>query len=164
MNWTLIPVCSNRLPSFGRIVTAPLTDSPSIYKGAFSLLFLSSLTSTVCLSSVSSRTMSMSTGVEKKNEDMLRKGARARGWSQRCRAQCFCLSKRGSITSSISPLQCVISVDIQSLVHGAVQSTLCVPRIEAQGQLPRHAYISNHVFRLEYLQIYRFTPPSYHQL
>lgn len=75
MNWTLIPVCSNRLPSFGLIVTAPLTDSPSIYSGAFSRLFLSSLTSTLCLSSVSSRTMSMSTGVEKKKDDMSEEGA-----------------------------------------------------------------------------------------
>ena len=28
-NWTLMPVCSNLLPSFGRIVTAPFTVSPS---------------------------------------------------------------------------------------------------------------------------------------
>ena len=66
MNWTLMPVCSSLLPSLGRIVTAPFTDSPSIYKGAFSLLFLSSFMSIIVLSSVSSRTMSMSTGVEKK--------------------------------------------------------------------------------------------------
>ena len=66
MNWTLMPVCSNRLPSLGLIVTAPLTDSPSIYKGAFSLRFLSNFMSTVDLSSESSKTMSISTGVEKK--------------------------------------------------------------------------------------------------
>jgi hypothetical protein len=70
MNWTLIPVCSSRLPSFGRTVTDPLTDSPSMYRGAFSRLFLSSRTSTDCLSSPSSRTTSISTGVEKKKEDM----------------------------------------------------------------------------------------------
>lgn len=66
MNCTLIPVCSRRFPSLGRTVTAPLTDSPSMYSGAFSRRFLSSLTSTICLSSAFSRTMSMSTGVEKK--------------------------------------------------------------------------------------------------
>ena len=66
MNWTLMPVCSSLLPSLGRIVTAPFTDSPSIYRGAFSRLFLSSFISIIVLSSVSSRTMSMSTGVEKK--------------------------------------------------------------------------------------------------
>ena len=66
MNWTLMPVCSSLLPSLGRIVTAPFTDSPSIYKGAFSRRFLSSFMSIIVLSSVSSRTMSMSTGVEKK--------------------------------------------------------------------------------------------------
>jgi hypothetical protein len=70
MNWTLMPVCSNRRPSLGLTVTAPFTDSPSMYSGAFSRLFLSSLTSTVCRSSASSRTMSISTGVEKKKEDM----------------------------------------------------------------------------------------------
>lgn len=37
-----------------------------MYKGAFSLLFLSSFTSTIDRSSESSRTISMSTGVEKK--------------------------------------------------------------------------------------------------
>ena len=47
-------------------MTAPFTDSPSIYKGAFSRRFLSSFMSIIVLSSVSSRTMSMSTGVEKK--------------------------------------------------------------------------------------------------
>jgi hypothetical protein len=66
MNCTLMPVCSRRLPSFGRTVTAPLTDSPSMNRGAFSRRFLSSLTSTMDRSSASSRTMSMSTGVAKK--------------------------------------------------------------------------------------------------
>jgi len=67
INWTLMPVCSNLLPSFGLIVTAPFTDSPSMYRGAFSRLFFSSFMSIICLSSVSSsRSMSMSTGVEKK--------------------------------------------------------------------------------------------------
>lgn len=66
MNWTLMPVCSSLLPSFGRTVTAPLTDSPSIKRGAFSRRFLSSLTSTIERSSVSSRTTSISTGVAKK--------------------------------------------------------------------------------------------------
>ena len=66
MNCTLIPVCSNLLPSFGRIVTPPLTDSPSKYSGAFSRLFFSSFRSIICRSSVSSRTISMSSGVEKK--------------------------------------------------------------------------------------------------
>ena len=61
-----MPICSNRFPSLGLIVTAPLIDSPSAYNGAFSLRFLSNFMSTVGLSSVSSRTMSMSTGVEKK--------------------------------------------------------------------------------------------------
>lgn len=61
-----MPVCSSRFPSFGRTVIAPLTDSPSIKSGAFSRLFLSSLTSTMDRSSVSARTTSMSTGVEKK--------------------------------------------------------------------------------------------------
>lgn len=70
MNWTLTPVCSRRLPSFGRTVTAPLTDSPSMYSGAFSRRFLSSFTSTIARSSASSRTTSMSTGVAKKY-DML---------------------------------------------------------------------------------------------
>lgn len=71
MNCTLIPVCSRRFPSFGRTVTAPLTDSPSMYRGAFSLRPLSSLTSTVCRSSLSSSTTSMSTGVEKNKDAML---------------------------------------------------------------------------------------------
>jgi len=63
MNSTFIPVCSNRFPSFGRIVTVPLTVSPSRYSGAFSLRpDLSTLISTVGRSSVSSRTMSISTG------------------------------------------------------------------------------------------------------
>jgi len=66
MNWTLIPVCSNLFPSFGRIVTAPFTDSPSLYSGAFSLRPFSVFISTICRSSPSSRTISMSTGVEKK--------------------------------------------------------------------------------------------------
>ena len=66
MNWTLIPVCSNLFPSLGRIVTAPLTDSPSLYSGAFSLRPFSVFISTICRSSPSSRTMSISTGVEKK--------------------------------------------------------------------------------------------------
>lgn len=66
MNCTLMPVCSSRLPSLGRTVTAPLTDSPSMYSGAFSRRFLSSLTSTMDRSSASSRTISMSTGVAKK--------------------------------------------------------------------------------------------------
>ncbi len=56
----------SRLPSFGRTVTAPLTDSPSIYSGAFSRRFLSSLTSTIDRSSASSSTTSISTGVAKK--------------------------------------------------------------------------------------------------
>jgi hypothetical protein len=77
MNCTLMPVCSNRLPSFGRTVTAPLTDSPSIYSGAFSRRFLSSLTSTIDRSSASSSTMSISTGVAKKYDDM----AAGCGWS-----------------------------------------------------------------------------------
>lgn len=68
MNCTLIPVCSNLFPSLGRTVTVPLTDSPSMYKGAFSLLFLSSFMSTTALSSVSSRTMSISTAVPKKSD------------------------------------------------------------------------------------------------
>src|SRR5699024_2930583 len=71
VNCTLIPVCSNLFPSFGLTVTAPLTDSPSIYSGAFSFRFLSSFISTDGLSSLSSRTISMSTGVEKKNEDIV---------------------------------------------------------------------------------------------
>jgi len=66
MNWTLIPVCSNLFPSFGRIVTAPFTDSPSLYSGAFSLRPFSVFISTICRSSPSSRTISISTGVEKK--------------------------------------------------------------------------------------------------
>ncbi len=66
MNWTLIPVCSSLFPSFGLMVTPPLTDSPSMYRGAFSLRFFSSFMSIIVLSSVSSRTMSMSRGVEKK--------------------------------------------------------------------------------------------------
>ena len=70
-NCTLMPVCSSLLPSFGLIVTAPLTVSPSRYNGAFSRRFLSSLTSTVGLSSVSWRTMSMSSGVEKEKSDMI---------------------------------------------------------------------------------------------
>jgi len=68
MNCTLMPVCSNRLPSFGLIVTAPLTDSPSMYRGTRSRRLLSSLTSTVWRLSRSSRTMSISTGVEKKRD------------------------------------------------------------------------------------------------
>lgn len=71
MNCTLMPVCSNLLPSLGLTVTAPFTDSPSIYNGTFSLLFLSCRTSTMARSSPSSRTMSMSTGVEKKYDIML---------------------------------------------------------------------------------------------
>lgn len=70
MNCTLIPVCSSLLPSLGLIVTAPLTDSPSMYNGAFSRRFLSNLRSTIAFSSLSSRTMSMSTGVEKKYDMM----------------------------------------------------------------------------------------------
>jgi hypothetical protein len=66
MNCTLMPVCSSRLPSLGRTVTWPLTDSPSRYNGTFSLRLLSSLTSTAERSSRSSSTMSISTGVEKK--------------------------------------------------------------------------------------------------
>ena len=65
-----MPVCSNRFPSLGLTVTAPLTDSPSIYRGARSLRPLSTLMSTDCRSSLSSRTMSISTGVEKKSEAM----------------------------------------------------------------------------------------------
>lgn len=71
MNCTLMPVCSKRLPSFGLIVTAPLTDSPSMYRGTRSRRPLSSLTSTDWRSSRSSRTMSISTGVEKKREAMV---------------------------------------------------------------------------------------------
>lgn len=66
MNWTLMPVCSSLLPSFGLIVTPPLTDSPSMYNGAFSRRPLSSFISIIVLSSASSRMMSISTGVEKK--------------------------------------------------------------------------------------------------
>lgn len=70
-NCTLMPVCSNLLPSLGRMVTAPLTVSPSRYSRHFSRLFLSSLTSTVGRSSESWRTMSMSSGVEKEKSDMV---------------------------------------------------------------------------------------------
>lgn len=80
MNWTLMPVCSNRLPSLGLTVTCPLTDSPSRYSGTFSLRFLSSLTSTAERSSRSSRTMSMSTGVEKKYDMVGRVGRSVRAW------------------------------------------------------------------------------------
>lgn len=69
-NCTLIPVCSNLLPSLGRIVTAPLTVSPSRYSRHFSRLFLSNFTSTVDRSSVSWRTMSMSRGVENEKSDI----------------------------------------------------------------------------------------------
>lgn len=87
INCTLIPKCSSLFPSLGLTVTAPLTLSPSIYSGAFSLRFLSSLTSTICRSLVSSSTISISTGVLKKY-DML--GGRRRrgglGVDARCRS------------------------------------------------------------------------------
>src|SRR5690606_28941778 len=83
INCTLMPVCSNRLPSFGLIVTDPLTDSPSLYSGTFSLLSLSSLTSTMVRSSSgSSRRMSISRGVENRN-DMAAELAKLGEWRAR---------------------------------------------------------------------------------
>lgn len=79
-----MPVCSSLFPSLGRTVTAPFTLSPSRYNGAFSRLFLSSFTSTVGRSSVSSSTMSMSTGVEKKYDIVVECYAQARSKSSSC--------------------------------------------------------------------------------
>ncbi len=88
-----MPVCSKRLPSLGLIVTAPLTDSPSIYSGAFSRRFLSSRMSTMDRSSPSSNTMSMSTGVAKKY-DMV----------------CVCMSLRESGSGSARGVDAIASV------------------------------------------------------
>lgn len=60
-------MCSSLFPSLGRTVTTPRTLSPSMYSGAFSRRFLSCFTSTICRSSDESSTMSMSTGVLKRN-------------------------------------------------------------------------------------------------
>src|SRR5271168_800243 len=64
---TLIPVCSNFLPSFGRTMTDPFTDSPSLYSGAFSLRsFPPVLNSTMSRASSPSSRISMShTGLKK---------------------------------------------------------------------------------------------------
>src|SRR5579859_3515660 len=67
MRLTLMPVCSNFFPSFGRTITVPLTDSPSLYKGAFSFLsFPPVLNSTMSrASSPSSRISISQTGLKK---------------------------------------------------------------------------------------------------
>jgi hypothetical protein len=64
---TLIPVCSSFFPSFGRTMTVPLTDSPSLYNGAFSFLsFPPVLNSTMSRASSPSRRISIShTGLKK---------------------------------------------------------------------------------------------------
>jgi len=99
MNWTLMPVCSSRLPSFGLIVTAPFTDSPSIYRGAFSRRFFSNFMSIICLSSVSSsRSMSISTGVEKKY-DMMANG------------DCRVVRKKKFHSTSITTITSVVDLD-----------------------------------------------------
>lgn len=70
MNCTLIPVCSSFLPSRGRIVTDPLTVSPSKYSGYFSRRPLSDLMSTCSRWSSPLRRISMSRGDLKKSDMM----------------------------------------------------------------------------------------------
>lgn len=62
------------------MVTCPLTDSPSRYSGTFSFLFLSSFTSTAGRSSRSSRTISISTGVDQNNDIAAGAAPFARRW------------------------------------------------------------------------------------